>query len=66
MTTDVLAAVRHLIGTRYAEDVKGLILEATGLRIAVGPNDITTMDIRTDRVIIKVDAEGLIEDLRVA
>ncbi|MDF0733336.1 I78 family peptidase inhibitor [Pseudomonas entomophila] len=63
MTTDVLAPVRHLIGTAYSDSVKATILEATGLAVAVGPTDIATMEIRNDRVQIKVDGNGIIEDL---
>ena len=66
MTNDILAPARHVIGSRYVESVKPYILELTGLAIAVGPKDITTMDIRTDRVIIQADDEGVIQALRIS
>ena len=66
MTTDILAPARHVIGSRYVESVKPYILELTGLAVAVGPQDMTTMDIRTDRIIIRADDEGVIQALRIS
>lgn len=66
MTSDILAPARHVIGSRYVESVKPYILELTGLAFAVGPKDITTMDIRTDRIIIRADDEGVIQALRIS
>lgn len=63
MTTDILGPARHVIGSRYVESVKAYILELTGLRIAVGPNDIRTMDLRTDRVVIQADGDNRITGL---
>lgn len=63
MTTDILGPTRHVIGSRYVESVKAYILELTGLHIAVGPNDISTMDLRTDRVLIQADGDNCITGL---
>lgn len=60
---DVLAPARHVIGSRYVQSVKAYVLELTGLRKAIGPKDPSTKDIRTDRVFIKVDEDGLINRL---
>ncbi|MFS0825278.1 hypothetical protein [Pseudomonas phoenicis] len=62
MTTDPLAPARHVIGSRYVASVKPYILELTGLSQAAGPGDVTTMDIRSDRVLIQVD-DGQIAEL---
>jgi hypothetical protein len=66
MTTDILSPARHVIGSQYVESVKPYILELTGLMTAAGPRDITTMDIRSDRVLINVDNAGTIEGLRIS
>ncbi|MFJ9990852.1 hypothetical protein ACIQSO_08945 [Pseudomonas putida] len=63
MTIDILCPARHVIGTRYVESVKPYILELTGLAAVAGPQDITTRDIRTDRVMIGVDVHGFINGL---
>ncbi|MDZ5603051.1 hypothetical protein SJI00_09725 [Pseudomonas sp. RP23018S] len=63
MSTDILSPARHIIGSRYVESVKPYLLELTGLQQAAGPNDMTTKDLRTDRVLIKVDGSGLIAEL---
>jgi len=62
---DVLAPVRHVIGSPYVESVKDYILALTGLRRAVGPGEPATKDIRTDRVFISVDDDGRIARLTV-
>lgn len=66
MTTDILSPARHVIGSRYVESVKAYILELTGLRIAVGPNEMHTMDIRSDRVLIQADGDNCITGLVIA
>jgi len=66
MTTDILAPARHVISTRYVESVKPYIVELTGLTSAAGPNDMITRDLRSDRVIITVDADGAIKGLSIA
>ncbi len=65
MTTDILGPARHVIATCYVETVKPYILELTGLTTAAGPNDITTKDLRSDRVMISVDADGKISGLKI-
>ncbi|MDO7909735.1 I78 family peptidase inhibitor [Pseudomonas monteilii] len=62
---DLTTSVQHLIGTRYVESVKAYILEMTGLMSVIGPNDISTMDIRTDRIYVDVDEAGNISRLRI-
>ena len=62
---DLTTPVQHLIGTRYVESVKAYILEMTGLMSVIGPNDISTMDIRTDRIYVDVDEAGNISRLRI-
>ncbi|MBJ9974584.1 hypothetical protein IAE35_08410 [Pseudomonas sp. S75] len=66
MTTDILSPARHVIGTRYVESVKAYLLELTGLHLAAGPGDVTTMDIRQDRIIIDADEAGIITQLRIS
>ncbi|GLH33555.1 MULTISPECIES: hypothetical protein [Pseudomonas] len=66
MTTDILGAARHVIGSQYVESVKPYILELTGLTTAAGPHDITSKDIRSDRVMIRVDAGGTIDGLHIS
>ena len=66
MTTDTLSPCSHVIGTRYVESVKPYILELTGLNLAAGPRDITTRDMRSDRIMIYVDANDRIERLQIA
>lgn len=65
MTANSIEQIRHLIGSRYVESVKAYIIELTGLATAAGPNDITTKDIRMDRVMISVDDQGCITDLAI-
>ncbi|QCI15251.1 hypothetical protein E6B08_29545 [Pseudomonas putida] len=65
MTTDILAPARHVVASCYVETVKPYILELTGLTTAAGPNDITTKDIRSDRVMIIVDDNGIITGLKI-
>lgn len=60
-----VARVQHLIGTRYVESVKPYILEMTGLKYVIGPGEIATMDMRTDRMFVEVDGAGNISRLRV-
>jgi hypothetical protein len=62
----VLQPVQPLIGMRYAPSVKPYILELTQLSIAVGPGDVSTKDLRTDRVFISVDDKGVISKLHIA
>jgi len=62
---DLTTPVQHLIGTRYVESVKAYILEMTGLTYIVGPNEVSTMDIRTDRIYVHVDEAGNISRLRI-
>lgn len=65
---DLLANVRDLIGTRYEEATKEKILEAlkeVGVRIVAGPHDITTKDMRSDRVMVSADDEGIITALNI-
>ncbi|HDS1737263.1 MULTISPECIES: hypothetical protein [Pseudomonas] len=66
MTTDILAPARHVIGSQYVESVKPYILELTNMTYAAGPRDITTKDIRSDRVMIGVDGNGAIDRLQIA
>ncbi|WP_153786734.1 hypothetical protein [Pseudomonas sp. EMN2] len=66
MTTDILGPARHVIRTRYVESVKPYILELTSLTIAAGPKDLITRDLRGDRLIISVDADGFISGLKIA
>lgn len=66
MSTEILAPAQHVIGSRYVESVKPYILELTGLYIAVGPNDISTKDIRRDRVFIHVDDSGCVSKLGIS
>ncbi|WP_313738444.1 hypothetical protein [Pseudomonas sp.] len=66
MSTDILGPARHVIGSRYVESVKPYVLELTGLYHAVGPNDFTTRDIRTDRILIGVDEHGDITGLTIS
>ncbi|WAB98260.1 MULTISPECIES: hypothetical protein [Pseudomonas] len=66
MTSDILDRARHVIGSQYVESVKPYILELTGLLSAAGPRDVTTLDIRSDRVMISVDANGTIDGLRIS
>ncbi|HEK1691447.1 hypothetical protein PpSQ1_23360 [Pseudomonas putida] len=66
MTTDILSPARHVIGSQYVESVKPYIVELTGLMSAAGPRDITTKDIRSDRVLISVDTTGIIDGLRIS
>ena len=66
MTTDILGPARHVIGTRYVESVKPYIVELTGLASAAGPHDMITRDMRSDRVLISVDADGNIKGLSIA
>ncbi|OCT21123.1 hypothetical protein [Pseudomonas putida] len=63
MTSDILGPARHLIGTRYVESIKPYIAELTGLPKIVGPDDATTMDLRTDRILVSSDEHGVITDL---
>lgn len=62
---DLLGAVRHLIGTRYVPSVQPYILEMTGMFFVVGPDEPVSLDIRSDRVIIVADDQGIITDLRI-
>lgn len=62
---DLTTPVQHLIGTRYVESVKAYILEMTGLTYIVGPNEVSTMDIRTDRIYVHADEAGNISRLRI-
>jgi hypothetical protein len=62
---DLTTPVQHLIGTRYVESVKAYILEMTGLTYVIGPNEMSTMDIRTDRIYVHVDETGNISRLRI-
>jgi len=59
------ALVDHLIGTRYVESVKDYISEMTGLPYVIGPGEITTTELRTDRIYVEVDEAGNISRLRI-
>ena len=56
-------ALDHLIGTPYIDSVKCYIREFTALPLVIGPNDPSTRDYRTDRVLIIVD-KGTITGFR--
>ncbi|WP_434772982.1 I78 family peptidase inhibitor [Pseudomonas entomophila] len=64
--TDKTMLVNHLIGTRYVESVKPYILEMTGLKRVVGPNEPSTLDFRTDRIHVHTDEAGNISQLHIA
>lgn len=66
MTTDILAPARHVIGSQYVESVKPYVIELTGLKTAAGPKDMTTRDMRADRVMISVNGAGAIDGLQIA
>ncbi len=62
MTNDqVLAALNHLIGTRYVASVKSYITELTERSRVVGPNEMSTKEYDTNRIHIAGNASGLIE-----
>ncbi|MBA1191717.1 hypothetical protein G7007_02410 [Pseudomonas entomophila] len=62
---DLTTSVQHLIGTRYVESVKAYIREMTGLTYVIGPDEISTTEIRTDRIHVHVDEAGNISRLRI-
>jgi len=64
MTTDILAPVRHIIGSRYVESVQAYVLELTGLkRVKVVTGLVDTLDLHLDQVRIYVEEDGNISHL---
>ncbi|MDE1168652.1 MAG: hypothetical protein PW845_25540 [Pseudomonas sp.] len=61
MTNDeALAALGHLIGSRYVPSIKSYISELTQRPRIVGPNEMSTKEYDTTRIHIAADAAGTI------
>ncbi|HEN8800592.1 hypothetical protein HP546_09005 [Pseudomonas sp. CM25] len=58
---EALQTLAHLIGTRYAPELKDTICTLTGRKRVVGPNEICTREYDVERIQIKAGADLLIQ-----